>query len=94
MPDSLKNMDYSRSITYFIRVPVKLPSTSTELSKYDAAKLQFDPLEVNVSFEGANWIVRIDAEKQMAGSTIRAQLILNETAQESLDVAVEAQLRV
>ena len=94
VPKSLSSKKYFRSLTYFIRVPIELPSTSSGSSKYDVTKLQFDPLEVNVSFEGANWIVRLDVEKQLVGPMFRVRLILKETAQESLHVAIEAQVRV
>ena len=94
VPERLRGKDYVKSITCYVPVRVKLPQKSSEMYKYDAAKLQFDHLEINVSFEGSNWIIRLDAEEQIVGCGLRVQLILAETREKALNVTMEVQLKV
>ena len=84
LPASLNDRDYVRSITYYVQVPAKLTSSPDVLPRFD----------INVTFEGANWIIRVDTEKQPVSNILRARLVLSETAQESLNVAIEMQVIV
>ena len=94
MPEELRGKDYVKSITCYVPVRVKLPQKSSEMYKYDATKLQFDPFEINVSFEGSNWIIRLDAEEQIVGCGLRVQLILVKSREKALNVTMEVQLKV